>query len=73
MNPGVEGLLMPPDCIKSGALDDDDAAPVGLDMCKDSNRIMAEPGSFQIHSDPCTHAIRCDDRFLIQGGCGLVA
>ena len=67
LNPGVEGLLVPPDCIKSGVLDDDDAAPVGLDMCKDSSKIMAEPGPSQIHSDPCRRAFRCDDQFIVQG------
>lgn len=65
LNPDVEGLLMPPDCIKSGVLDDGDAAPVGLDVGKDSSSIMAEPGPLQIHGDSCIRASRCENRLII--------
>ena len=44
LNPGVEGLVMPPDCVKSGILDSDGLAPVGREVCKDSRALMVEPG-----------------------------
>ena len=53
LNPDHTGLLMPPDCIKSGIPDDGDAAPVGLDVCKDSNKIMSEPGKFRCSWKVC--------------------
>ena len=54
-----KGLLMPPDCIKSGVLDEDGAAPVGLDIAKDSNKIMAEPGTLLAGSKYCMLAVVC--------------
>ena len=45
LNPNHNGI--PPDCIKSGILDENGTAPVGLDLCKDSNKIMSEPGKFR--------------------------
>ena len=61
LNPAEKGLLMPPDCIKSGILDEDNSAPVGLDICKNSNKLMAEPGPLQMDSMHSTCATACDN------------
>ena len=49
LNAAVRGLV-PPECIKSGVVDDDDAAgwPAGRDIGKNPNKIMAEPGPIYI-------------------------
>ena len=62
LNPGVEGLLMPPDCIKSGVLDDDEAAPT----CA---KIRTESWPSQAHSRFTTipACIRCGDRSFYPG------
>ena len=60
LNLAQRGLLVPPDCIKSGVLDEDGAAPVGLDMAKDSSKIVAEPGTLLMDSKYCMLAVMGD-------------
>ena len=67
LNPAVNGLLMPPDCIKSGVFDSNDVALDGLDIGKDSSKIMAEPGPCWIGSNHFTCASRCEERRTLNG------